>query len=158
MSTNLLVDTSCLRALPFRRRAEIRAYGETGKALATIVAEVQEINRHVSAIVETAQEQSAGLQQINTAVNQMDQDTQKNATMVEESTAATYSLSREVTSFNELLTLFKLSRGVKEASVPVRPATGTERPAASPARAFGRKIASAFVGNAAVKQDGWEDF
>ncbi len=43
-----------------------------------------EINRHVLAIVESAQEQSSGLQQINTAVKQMDQDTQKNAAMVEE--------------------------------------------------------------------------
>lgn len=38
--------------------------GETGNALQVIVAEVQEINRHVSAIVETAHEQSSGLKQI----------------------------------------------------------------------------------------------
>ncbi|WP_244654666.1 methyl-accepting chemotaxis protein, partial [Rhizobium wenxiniae] len=46
----------------------VHLVGETGKALEMIVAEVQEINRHVAAIVESAQEQSSGLQQINTAV------------------------------------------------------------------------------------------
>ncbi len=55
----------------------VKLVGETGRALETIVSEVQEINRHVLAIVESAQEQSSGLQQINTAVNQMDQDTQR---------------------------------------------------------------------------------
>ncbi len=81
----------------------VQLVGHTGKALETIVAEVQEINRHVLAIVESAQEQSSGLQQINTAVNQMDQDTQKNAAMVEETTAASYGLAQEVVDLNGLL-------------------------------------------------------
>ncbi|QCJ00569.1 methyl-accepting chemotaxis protein [Agrobacterium larrymoorei] len=132
----------------------VELVGETGKALETIVAEVQEINRHVMAIVESAQEQSSGLQQINTAVNQMDQDTQKNAAMVEESTAASHGLAREAASLNQLLGQFKLAGSY---DAPVRTATQAERPAPSPARAIGRKIASAFNGNAAVKQD-WEEF
>lgn len=60
------------------------------------MAEVQEIKHHVSAIVESAQEQSSRLQQINTAVNQLDQHTQKNAATVEEAIAANYSLANEV--------------------------------------------------------------
>ncbi len=137
----------------------VQLVGDTGRALDTIVSEVQEINRHVSAIVEAAQEQSAGLQQINTAVNQMDQDTQKNAAMVEETTAATHSLSREVSSLNELLTMFKLSGRMRQVSnSPVRSASATDHAVTSPAKALGRKIANAFSGNAAMKQDGWEDF
>ncbi len=132
----------------------VELVGETGRALETIVSEVQEINRHVMAIVEAAQEQSSGLQQINTAVNQMDQDTQKNAAMVEETTAASHGLAREASSLSQLLGQFKLSDTFE---APVRPATSAERPAASPARALGRKIATAFSGNAAVKQD-WEEF
>ncbi|MFC3073502.1 methyl-accepting chemotaxis protein [Shinella pollutisoli] len=138
-------------------REGVQLVGDTGRALETIVAEVQEINRHVNAIVDAAQEQSSGLQQINTAVNQMDQDTQKNAAMVEETTAATHSLSREVVSLNELLRLFKLS-GARQAPASVRAATGAESPSASPVRALGRKVAAAFAGNAAVKQDTWEEF
>jgi len=137
-------------------REGVQLVGDTGRALEIIVAEVQEINRHVAAIVEAAQEQSAGLQQVNIAMNQMDQDTQRNAAMVEETTAATHSLSREATSLNELLTMFKLSGGARQASPPVRSATGSEKLAASPVRALGRKIASAFSGNAA-KKVAWED-
>ncbi|KAA3519200.1 methyl-accepting chemotaxis protein, partial [Agrobacterium rosae] len=132
----------------------VQLVGETGRALETIVTEVQEINRHVVAIVDAAQEQSSGLQQINTAVNQMDQDTQKNAAMVEEQTAASHGLAREAASLNHLLGQFKLGGGYEAL---VRAATPVERPVQSPARALGRKIASAFNGNAAVKSD-WEEF
>ncbi|MVA24591.1 HAMP domain-containing methyl-accepting chemotaxis protein [Agrobacterium vitis] len=148
--------------------------GETGAALETMVAEVQEINRHVSAIVEAAHEQSSGLQQINTAVNQMDQDTQKNAAMVEESTAASHGLAREVASLNQLLSQFKLAGGGQSGfnagsayaaparAAPVRAAHPAQAPVASPARALGRKIASAFSGKpsatAAAADQSWEEF
>ncbi len=139
--------------------------GETGRALETIVTEVQEINRHVAAISESAQEQSSGLQQINTAVNQMDQDTQKNAAMVEESNAASHGLAREVYSLNQVLAQFKLQEGSyagagSVAAASVRTASSSDRPAASPARALGRKISAAFSGNAALapSKDNWEEF
>jgi len=137
----------------------VKLVGETGRALETIVTEVQEINRHVLAIVESAQEQSSGLQEINTAVNQMDQDTQKNAAMVEESTAASHSLASEVVSLNRLLSQFKLAEGGMSAQVPVRTAMPSDRPASSPVKALGSKIASAFSGNAAVDTRGdWQEF
>ena len=133
----------------------VQLVGETGRALENIVAEVQEINRHVVAIVDAAQEQSSGLAQINGAVNQMDQDTQKNAAMVEEQTAASHGLAREAASLNDLLGQFKLQAG--SAQAPVRMVTPAERPVQSPARALSRKVASAFNGNAAVKSE-WEEF
>ncbi len=137
----------------------VQLVGDTGRALETIVSEVQEINLHVAAIVDAAQEQSSGLQQINTAVNQMDQDTQKNAAMVEESTAASHSLAREVSSLNHLLAQFKLAEEGR-AQASVRPASSSDRPAVSPVRALGRKIASAFSGNAALdtSKGEWEEF
>ncbi|MQB12965.1 methyl-accepting chemotaxis protein [Agrobacterium sp. ICMP 6402] len=139
----------------------VQLVGETGRALELIVTEVQEINRHVAAIAESAQEQSSGLQQINTAVNQMDQDTQKNAAMVEESTAASHGLAREASSLNGLIAQFKLSEGgYSEASAPVRTVSSSDRPTASPARALGSRIKAAFSGNAALKTsaDSWEEF
>jgi methyl-accepting chemotaxis protein len=135
----------------------VQLVGHTGKALETIVAEVQEINRHVLAIVESAQEQSSGLQQINTAVNQMDQDTQKNAAMVEETTAASYGLAQEVVALNGLLAQFRVAdHGASVASRP-RAATAAESHRPSPAKALGRKLATAFHGNAAVNGD-WQEF
>lgn len=72
---------------------------------------MQEINQHVATIVESAKEQSSGLQQINMAVNQMDQDTQKNAAMVVEMTAASHNLAEEVDALNRLLGQFELGSG-----------------------------------------------
>jgi methyl-accepting chemotaxis protein len=43
----------------------VQLVSQTGNALQTIVSEVQEINRHIAAIVEASQEQSSGLDQIN---------------------------------------------------------------------------------------------
>ena len=137
-------------------RNGVELVGETGRALKTIVTEVQEINRNVEAIVESTHEQSSGLQQINTAVNQMDQDTQKNAAMVEESTAASHGLAREAASLNALLATFKLADNA--GARPVAARSASHAPAASPARAMARKVANAFSGNAAVAQNNWEEF
>ncbi|OEC95976.1 MULTISPECIES: methyl-accepting chemotaxis protein [unclassified Rhizobium] len=130
----------------------------TGQSLQQIVKEVEEIDRNVRAIVEAAREQATGLQEINTAVNSIDQGTQQNAAMVEESTAASYSLAKEVTALNELLGQFNLQNGRSHA----RPAAATERssPAASPARALRSKIAGAFgrPGTAAAAATSWEEF
>lgn len=135
----------------------VELVGATGVALENIVAEVQEINRHVNAIVESAQEQSSGLQQINTAVNQMDQDTQKNAAMVEESTAASHGLARDAASLNALLSQFKLSDRPQYAAI--RPAGQKDVPAASPARNLARKVVTAFSGNAALDtKNDWQEF
>ncbi|KQO82119.1 HAMP domain-containing methyl-accepting chemotaxis protein [Rhizobium sp. Leaf262] len=146
-------------------RSGVTLVGETGKALEVIVSEVQEINRHITAIVESSREQSVGLQEINTAVNTMDQGTQQNAAMVEQSTAASHSLAKEAASLNQLLSRFNLGQGegasrATPTAAPVRAASNTSRPAPSPARALGRKIAGAFGGGsaAAVAQDTWEEF
>ncbi|MGY5776460.1 methyl-accepting chemotaxis protein [Rhizobium sp. LEGMi135b] len=127
---------------------------KTGQSLQQIVGEVEEIDRNVRAIVEAAREQATGLQEISTAVNSIDQGTQQNAAMVEESTAASYSLAKEVTALNELLGQFDLQNGRSHA----RPAAATERssPAASPARALRSKIAGAFGGSGAAAS--WKEF
>jgi methyl-accepting chemotaxis protein len=98
-------------------RAGVDLVGKTGVSLATIASEVVEINRHVVAIVKAAKEQSVALAEINTAVNSMDQGTQQNAAMVEQSTAASHSLAREAAGLNELLSRFRI--GDQRASRPV---------------------------------------
>ena len=82
--------------------------GETGEALLRITAGVVQINRTVAEIAASAAEQATGLQQINTAVNQMDQATQQNAAMVEESTAASHSLSNEASELQRLIGRFRI--------------------------------------------------
>ncbi|TAZ80341.1 methyl-accepting chemotaxis protein [Rhizobium ruizarguesonis] len=77
--------------------------GRTGKALEEIVAQVGDIDGNVVAIVEASREQATGLKEINQAVNTLDQATQQNAAMVEESTAASHSLAKEAETLRVLL-------------------------------------------------------
>ncbi|CDZ72456.1 methyl-accepting chemotaxis protein [Neorhizobium galegae] len=81
---------------------------ETGVALKSIGEYVVQINQVMDAIATAAREQSTGLAEINTAVNQMDQATQQNAAMVEQSTAAVASLSSEASRLRHLVNQFQL--------------------------------------------------
>jgi methyl-accepting chemotaxis protein len=123
-------------------RTGVSLVGETGRSLEVMVSEVQQINQHVSSIVEAAREQSAGIGEINTAVNSIDQSTQQNAAMVEQATAASHGLAGEAEALNRLIAQFNLGpeRGGQQ---PLRLATGVARPNASPAVALGRRIAGA---------------
>ncbi|ADG12574.1 methyl-accepting chemotaxis protein [Caulobacter segnis] len=89
----------------------VNLVGETGEALRRIISGVQDMNRIVAEIAASANEQSTGLQQVNTAVNQMDQATQQNAAMVEESTAASHTLSNEARELGRLVQRFRLAEG-----------------------------------------------
>ena len=80
----------------------------TGAALERIAAQVASVNATVVEIAASAREQSTGLQEVNVAVNQMDQMTQQNAAMVEESTAASHSLRVEADGLAEMVGRFRL--------------------------------------------------
>lgn len=143
-------------------KSGVSLVGLTGEALEDIVVQVQDINRNVVAIVESAREQATGLKEINSAVNSMDQSTQQNAAMVEESNAASHTLASEADSLNALLRQFKISGSVKSASTSRGPAIAQagSHSVASPARQMVRNVAKAFSSGssaAAVKSD-WEEF
>ena len=80
----------------------------TGDALLEIEKLVLRVNDHVESIATAAREQATALAEINTSVNQMDQMTQKNAAMVEETTAASETLAEESRQLQTLLARFKL--------------------------------------------------
>jgi methyl-accepting chemotaxis protein len=121
---------------------------ETGKALERIFSQIAEMDTIVTEIATSAREQATGLQEVNTAVNQMDQVTQQNAAMVEESTAASHTLSLETEELTKLVGRFQ----VGEVETPRRQPT---RNAARPAfKTVGAR------GGAAPKpaNDEWEEF
>ncbi len=94
---------------------------KTGEALRNIGQQVVDINGHIDAIAGSAREQSIGIAEINTAVSSMDQMTQQNAAMVEETNAATHSLMRTSMSLKSLIDQFKVSSGGSAGSrEPVR--------------------------------------
>ena len=117
--------------------AGVHLVAESGKALDRIVAQVADINQVVSEIATSAREQATGLQEVNGAVNAMDEVTQQNAAVVEQSTAATHTLARETEELSRLLGQFKVGEA-RAAPAPTatsrwpRPATrpATPRPAA----------------------------
>jgi methyl-accepting chemotaxis protein len=102
------------------------AVGRTGSVLSAIAAQVVEIDAEVSTIAGSAREQAAGLEQVNTTINDMDRLTQQNAAMVEQSTAATHDLAREINRLARLAERFRLG----EASEGAHARAGDRRAAA----------------------------
>jgi methyl-accepting chemotaxis protein len=87
----------------------VKLVRDTGDVLKTIETYIVEINGHMEAIATSAREQSTGLAEVNTAVNQMDQVTQQNAAMVEETSAAGSTLATESTRLRDLIAHFTLA-------------------------------------------------
>jgi methyl-accepting chemotaxis protein len=86
----------------------VRLVAATGEALERIMAQVAEINSVVSDIAAGAQEQAAGLADVNTAVNEMDNVTQQNASMAEQATEASRSLAEEAEQLADIVGKFRL--------------------------------------------------
>jgi len=139
-------------------KSGVALVGETGTVLDAIVSQVQQVNGNVEAIVQAAREQATGIKEINEAVNTMDQGTQQNAAMVEESTAAAHSLAREAEALFQLLGQFNIGNSVASRQTRLAEATAASKPVASPARLMATKVAAAFHANAAVASDNWESF
>ncbi|MFP5076626.1 methyl-accepting chemotaxis protein, partial [Rhizobium sp. YIM 134829] len=135
------------------------------------------INQHMDAIATSAREQSVGLSEVNTAVNQMDQVTQQNAAMVEETNAAGATLASEATRLKDLVARFQFGGAAALRSIPVTEsvaspvlpsrrgpaaAAPSTRSVPSPARSMVSRIASSFgakqAAAAAPAADNWEEF
>ncbi|RWX81870.1 HAMP domain-containing protein [Neorhizobium lilium] len=134
----------------------VKLVSDTGEALKTIEGYIVTVNQHMDSIATSAKEQSVGLAEVNTAVNQMDQVTQQNAAMVEESNAASATLSGEAERLRDLIGQFQLGGALRQ-TASVMAAGASHRPVASPVRKLAGKVAKAFSGNAAVKES-WEEF
>ncbi len=87
----------------------VQLVDRTGSALMSIVTEVEQVKALAAEIAASAREQATGLQEVNTAVNQMDRVTQQNAAMVEESTAASHVLAQQSRELAHLVARFELN-------------------------------------------------
>ncbi|MBW8321076.1 MAG: hypothetical protein K0M47_17565 [Rhizobium sp.] len=81
---------------------------QTGEALSQVVDQVGEIARLIAEIASSAVEQASGLEEVNGAVNQMDQFTQQNAVMVEESNAASHAIRLEADRLSNKVSVFRV--------------------------------------------------
>jgi methyl-accepting chemotaxis protein len=132
----------------------VKLVGETGKALEQIGDQIAKLNLLMAEVANSAQEQATGLNQVNVAVSQMDQVTQQNAAMVEQTAAASQNLTGEAEDLSRLMAQFKTGA---EPERPIRPAP---KPAARP-RAPAREKIIAFRKDRATQpalEENWAEF
>ncbi|MGJ7506229.1 methyl-accepting chemotaxis protein [Variovorax sp. GT1P44] len=94
--------------------------GEAGRSMGEIVMQVQRVSDLIAEISASSAEQSTGMGQIGHAVTQLDQVTQQNAALVEESAAAAESLKHQAAGLAAAVSAFKLGTG--EGRLPYSPA------------------------------------
>ena len=155
-----------------------RLVSDAGATMNEIVTQVKRVTDLIGEITSAAVEQSSGISQVNEAVTQMDQVTQQNAALVEESAAAAASLKEQADRLARAVAVFRLShveaqRAIARAQAgtiaggTVKPAavrTGSKAPAKPAAVRSGAKDAAktndraADSGAAAGKPDEWVEF
>jgi len=85
-----------------------RLVAEAGQTMADIVTQVQRVNDLVGEITSASAEQSRGIEQVGDAVTQLDQVTQQNAALVEESAAAAESMKHQAIKLAETVSIFNV--------------------------------------------------
>ena len=88
----------------------VNLVNETGRALQKIAEHIGRLTNIAAEIEASSKEQATGLAEVNMAVSQMDQVTQQNAAMVEESTAASRSLAQDAAELDRLMRQFHIHR------------------------------------------------
>ena len=85
-----------------------RLVGEAGKTMTEIVHQVRRVTDLIAEINASTGEQTAGIAQVNQAVTSLDQGTQQNAALVEQSAAAAESLETQAADLMRLVSVFKI--------------------------------------------------
>jgi methyl-accepting chemotaxis protein len=83
--------------------------GNAGRTMDEIVQSVRQVSQIVGEITVATSEQSMGIGEVNTAVAQLDQMTQQNAALVEQSSAAAESLREQANRLGQLVNTFRLA-------------------------------------------------
>jgi methyl-accepting chemotaxis protein len=146
---------------------------QAGSTMDDVVASVRRVTDIMGEITSASSEQSIGIDQVNTAITQMDQVTQQNAALVEQAAAAAASMQEQAARLADVASSFKLGNdgmaaahsansahpapAMRAVAPPRRPAPPpakrlTARPAAAPAPARASKPAT--VGG----DKEWEEF
>ncbi|XHS79543.1 methyl-accepting chemotaxis protein [Burkholderiaceae bacterium UC74_6] len=82
---------------------------DAGRSMGEIVDSVKRVSDILGELSHSAREQSQGIDEVNTAVGQLDQVTQSNAALVEESAAAADSLNEQVERLAEVIGTFRMN-------------------------------------------------
>jgi methyl-accepting chemotaxis protein len=157
--------------------------GHAGETMDEVVASVKRVTDIMSDIANASAEQSAGIEQVNLSIIEMDGMTQQNAALVEQAAAAFQSLQDQAAELQRVVSIFKLAEGEEPAvadapapaavatrAVVLRPATPQlKKPAQAPAKARAKApvqedrsadapASTAKKVAAAAASDDWEEF
>ena len=154
-----------------------RLVGQAGVTMGEVVDSVRRVTDIMSEIASASQEQSAGIEQVNLSIIEMDGMTQQNAALVEQAAAAAQSLQDQAAELAHVVSIFKLVEGeekpaayvpapvaaapvaVRKPAAALRPVKSLTRKAeaaapAAPAAPAPRKAAAA----SSTSNDEWEEF
>lgn len=131
---------------------------KTGDALAAIVTSVSEISKRVSTIAASSREQSSGLNEINSAVNDLDHVTQQNAAMFEETTAASHSLTSEADALSSAVSRFKLGKPTDNKKPEATVAVAKQNDVPTTAQPVAAGNTALAVSEETKTDTGWEEF
>jgi len=136
---------------------------QAGQTMEEIVGSIRRVTDIMAEITAASVEQSAGIEQVNLAITQMDEVTQQNAALVEEAAAAAESLEEQAQNLSVSVATFKVEEGGGTAVVRRAPA-----PVAVPVARKGTAVVKAAPAKAPVAKpkakpqsddDGeWEEF
>ena len=113
---------------------------DAGLTMDEVVGSVRRVADIMQEITAASSEQSAGIEQVNMAIVQMDQVTQQNAALVEQAAAAAESMQDQATALNEVVSVFRLSGTHAAQTAPASNVTTLRRPAGAAPRPV-RRIA-----------------
>jgi methyl-accepting chemotaxis protein len=136
---------------------------QAGLTMREIVASIQRVTDIMADIQAASGEQSTGIEQINEAIVQMDQVTQQNAALVEQSAAASESMQDQARRLSEIVSVFRLERQHAALAAPAMTGAKTPRvlakPPARPVKAPLRvSDASKNKAAASTATSDWEEF
>ncbi len=141
-------------------RAGTAFVNETGVALTEIVNSVAQVGEIVAQIANASAEQTAGIDQVNQAVSQMDDITQQNAALAEQAAASSISMHDQSANMSKLLGFFKINS--KAASSQSVKTAGYSKVLVAPVRATAKKPVSAPAMSSNKvnidSSDDWEEF
>jgi methyl-accepting chemotaxis protein len=137
----------------------VELVNKAGGALTEIVESIKKVALIVAEIASASAEQSTGIDQVNTALTQMDEVTQQNSALVEENASAAKSLEAQALGMDERVSFFKLADGASSRAVAMAPKrNAVPAPKRAPAAAK-RGPAGGTQGALALKQTpDWKEF
>jgi methyl-accepting chemotaxis protein len=98
-----------------RVEAGSQLVNQAGQTMGEVLASVQRVTGIMREILGATEEQSAGIEQVNLSIGEMDSVTQQNAALVEEAAAAAGSLQQQATVLADVVGVFKLDHGAATA-------------------------------------------